>query len=457
MERFLGDWGLKRKLRLPVLQSTGQRESIGVIGSGPAGLSFAYQMARRGYPVTIYDEQATPGGMLRHEIPDYRLPEQILASEIQSILDLGIAFEPGIEVGKDITLADLRARHRLVFLGIGAQRPVKLGIPGEEGPGVWSGIEYLRRRKHGQELGLGARTAVIGGGNTAFDAARMARRDGAEVVLFYRRTRAEMPAIAEEIDDAAAEGVRIEFLASPKSIVREGDGVRAIVIQKMALGEPDDSGRCRPVPVPGAEQRIDLDTVIVAVSQEPGWVGLDDVTAIRHWLEPRADGRIGEDLWAGGDDRGLGIAGLAIAQGRQAAQAAHAELRGLAPRDTLPLPAANRRDVKADFYGDRPPMELPRRPVDEWLRQPSLEVSQTIRSEDALAEANRCLSCGLCIGCQQCWMYCNAGGFVRLDEVEPGAYFALSLDVCEGCGKCIDVCPTGFLSPRAGPATDEQR
>jgi len=451
MERFLGDWALERDLKFAPPERSDYEESIGVIGSGPAGLSFAYHMAKRGYPVTIYDRQPAPGGMLRYGIPSYRLPVETLEKEIQRILDLGIDLHLGENVGRDLSLEDLKDRHALLFLGIGAQKARGLGIPGEAGPGVWSGIEYLKTRKEGGEVALGSRVAVIGGGNTAIDAARMARRDGAEVILVYRRTRDEMPAIEAEIEDALLEGVRFELLAAPTAIAREGDQLVAIDIQRMVLGEPDDSGRRRPVPVEGDVQRLAVDSVITAVSQEPD---LDDASGfpeIHGWFQTADDGRIGPTLWAGGDDRGLGIASLAVSHGRHAAEAAHAELRGLSPPGSE-LPSAEARErVKPDFYTGHTPSTPPRRPVDQWLKEPDTEITGTLTAEEAAFEASRCLSCGLCIGCDQCWMYCNAGGFVRLNKVDTGTYFAFVSDICEGCGKCIEVCPTGFLSP-APPA-----
>jgi len=448
MERFLGDWALERDLRFPPAPEPAHPESIGVIGSGPAGLSFAYHMARRGYRVTIYDRQASPGGMLRYGIPSYRLPVGTLDGEVQRILDLGVEIVLGEEVGADLTLDDLRQRHALLFLGVGAQKARGLGVPGETAPGVYSGIEYLRARKEGEPVEIGKRTAVIGGGNTAIDAARMARRDGAEVVLVYRRTQEEMPAIEAEIEDALVEGVSFEMLAAPAEIIRDGDGVCAIEIQRMTLGDPDESGRRRPVPVAGQLSRLEVDSVIVAVSQEPD---LDDRAGFPEthgWIETREDGRIEPGLWAGGDDRGLGIASLAVSHGRHAAEAAHAELRGLPPPvSSLPSTAA-RQGVKPDYYEAHPATIPPHRPEDTWLSEPDREITGTLTPEEAAYEAGRCLSCGLCIGCDQCWMYCNASGFVRVDQVEPGKYFAYLSDLCEGCGKCIEVCPTGFLSPR---------
>jgi NADPH-dependent glutamate synthase beta subunit-like oxidoreductase/Pyruvate/2-oxoacid:ferredoxin oxidoreductase delta subunit len=450
MERFLGDWGLSRKLALPGLDSMPHAESVGVIGSGPASLSFAYQMARRGYPVTVYERRDLPGGMLRHAIPDYRLPRDVLDGEIQRILDLPVSLATGVEIGRDIRLEDLRQSHAILFLGMGAQSAKQLGVTGEDGRGVLSGIDYLTRRKQGVATGLGRRVIVVGGGNTAIDAARSARRDGADVTLLYRRSREEMPAEAHEVDDALAEGVRFEFLAAPGRILRDGTVVTGVEFQRMRLGEADGDGRQTPVPVPGDVHRLQADTVLVAVSQAPDWQGLGAVGG-RKWLHAGEDGKVADDLWAGGDDRGPGIASRAIAQGRLAAEAAHAQLRGQPPPPGQPSrPAVDPASVKPDYYQDMSRSSVERRPPDQWLACPDMEIDRTLTSEQACQEAARCLSCGLCFGCQQCFMYCNAAGFTRMEQAGPGHYFLMSLEACEGCGKCIELCPCGYLESREG-------
>jgi len=452
MERFLGDWGISRGLALPKIEEEGCCESIGVIGSGPASLSFAYQMARRGYPVTIYEKHERPGGMLRYAIPDYRLPREVLDAEIQRILDLDVSIVPGVEAGEELKLEELRAKHRLLFLGMGAQGARKLGVEGEDGPGVIPGIEYLGSRKQGARADLGQRVIVVGGGNTAMDAARSARRDGAEVTILYRRGREEMPAEAQEIEDALTEGVRIEFLAAPTRILRDDDGVLGVEVQRMRLGKAGADGRANPEPIPGDLYRIDADAVLVAVSQEPSWHGLGGVAEEHKWLHTEADGRLARDIWAGGDDRGPSIASRAIAQGRLAAEAAHAQLRGLVPPKPDPRPALNPASVKADYYEPSEREARHRRPRERWLTEPEAEIDETITSEEACREAARCMSCGLCFGCQQCFMYCNALGFTRFEEVTPGHYYAFALEACEGCGKCIELCPCGYMESREGSA-----
>jgi formate dehydrogenase major subunit len=449
MERFLGDWAISRSLPLPRLASQLNLESIGVIGSGPASLSFAYQMARRGYAVTIYEKDDRPGGMLRHAIPDYRLPRDVLDAEIKRVLELDIALVSGTDIGKSVGLGEIRERHTLTFLGVGAQAARQLDIPGEDGPGVVAGIDYLQQRKQHADSHRGQRVLVIGGGNTAIDAARCALRDGAKVSLLYRRSAAEMPAIAAEVEDARAEGVEFQFLVAPTRIVREDGTVRFIEVQAMRLGEPDEAGRRRPVPLPGSRQRLAADLVIVAVSQAPDLCGMEDLAGLQDWLDTGEDGKLDGDVWAGGDSRAIGIASKAIFQGRLAAESAHAELRGLPrPIEQLSRRALPEGAVKTDFYASQDRAAISRELPQDCLANPDAEIARTLSYEQARDEAARCMSCGLCFGCQMCFMYCNRDGFSQIDQTSPGHYFAMSLDACEGCGKCIEICPCGYLEPR---------
>jgi len=296
-------------------------------------------------------------------------------------------------------------------------------------------------------VNLGAHVIVVGGGNTAIDAARTARRAGASVVILYRRSRAEMPAIAAEVDDALNEGITIEFLSAPVEVRRQDGIVRTVVAQRMALGEPDASGRRRPVRDPGSEFELPADSVIAAISQQPDWDGLEALQSGSPWIIPSDDGECGPCVWTGGDAQGLGLAGMAIGQGRRAAEAVHARLRGLPlppPDSRVPITPAN---VKPDFYTPQGRLVSPHLPPADVLRSPDLEVRATIGEAEFLREVSRCYSCGQCFGCEQCFMYCNSSGFVPLDDAAPGAYFEYQRDQCLSCGKCIDLCPCGFLSP----------
>jgi NADPH-dependent glutamate synthase beta subunit-like oxidoreductase/Pyruvate/2-oxoacid:ferredoxin oxidoreductase delta subunit len=445
LERFLGDWGIEHGLALPGPGTESQPESIGIIGAGPAGLSCAYQLVRLGYSVTVYEAFPEAGGMLRYGIPRYRLPREVLDAEIQRILDLGVELKLNTAVGRDLTIEDLRSRHGAVFAGIGAHRGKRLGVPGEDGPGVWTGTEFLNRANSGEKIDVGDKVVVIGGGDTAVDAARVARRYGAEVTIVYRRTRTEMPAIDSEVEQAIEEGIEIVFLAAPVEVRRDGEKLKALVVQKMELGEPDSSGRRRPVPIEGSEYEIEVDTVVPAISQEPEAEGLTDLGAKGGWFQADPSGKVGEGVWAGGDDIELGLATIAIYQGRKAAESIHATLRD------IPLPAPDSRPhvqpdrIKLDGYPDEPRAERAVMPPEQRLAEPDAEVDGGISKEQALTEAERCLSCGLCYGCEKCWMYCQASGFVKVEDPHPGHYYRIKLELCEGCKKCVEECPCGFL------------
>jgi len=448
MERFLGDFGIANGLPLPRSRSKDANEWIGVVGAGPSGLSFAYQMARRGYRVTVYDAREKAGGMLRFGVPDYRLPQDVLDAEIQKILDLGVELKLNTRVGKDISLEELRSRHSSLYLGIGAQLGVGLPIPGGDGPSVWTGSDYLARINNGEKVDAGARVVVVGGGNTAIDAARCARRGGAGVTILYRRSREEMPAISHEIEDAIEEGIELLVLAAPVSIERTEDGrLTAVRAQRMVLGPPDSSGRRRPLPVDGSFFTLPADTVIAAISQVPVLDGLESLDHDGNWLVPDPAGAVEKGVQVGGDVIHPGIAGDAIVQGRHAAEALHSRLRGIAPDapGETGLPEIHADRIRFASKVESEAVHTAKLPGNERVAIGMAEVAKTITEEEFLAEVERCFSCGSCSGCEQCYMYCTSGCFTKLEEPRPGMYFSLNLDQCKECGKCIEVCPGGFL------------
>jgi len=450
LESFIGDWALARGLPLQRLESERRAESIGVIGSGPAGLSFAYQMARRGYDVVIYEERSRPGGMLRYGVPSFRLPREVLDAEIGRIVDLGVEIRTGTRIGRDITLEEIESRHEIVFLGIGAHRGRPLGIPGESGPGVWIATDYLRRANRGDRVDLGDNVIVIGGGNTAVDAARVARRGGSDVTILYRRSRNEMPAADAEVDEALDEGVCLEVLAAPTRIDRDAEGIVDVGVQRMRLGALDASGRRAPKPVDGTSFSAPATAVIVAVSQVPDWDGLDDLQREGVWARTGADGNLGNRLWAAGDVVSPGVAGSAIGKARLAAEIVDARLRGRpAPRPASPSSIESGR-VRPDSSPDRPRCDPSSLSPGLRLERPDDEVHLGLTQSQFETELARCLSCGQCFGCELCWVYCAHECFTRLEEVRPGSYFSVALDHCQACGKCVDLCPCGFLEVRGG-------
>jgi len=441
LERYVGDFGITKQLKLGKLTEERYPEKVAVVGAGPAGLSCAYQLARRGYPVTVFEAFSRPGGMLAYGIPHYRLPREVLNAEIQNILDLGVELKCNFTIGKDMPIEELRRDYQAVFVGIGAHKGLKLRVPGEDAPNVFTGTEFLNHANSGEEVQIGGKVLVIGGGDTAIDAARVSRRLGAEVTILYRRTRAEMPAIKPEIDGALEEGVRIEFLAAPLEVLQKDGiavGVRCI---RMELGAPDASGRPRPVPKPGSEFEVEATAIIAAISQEPEFEGFASLRAIDDWIKTDDWGTTStEGVYAGGDDVELGLVTIAISQGRFAAEAIDARLRGKPlEKPVLPPPFSPER-VKLDWYKASPRHERTHLVAEQ--RTMEAEIESGLSDAEALEEAKRCMSCGLCMDCETCWMYCTTACFVKLPK---GEHYRVKLELCNGCKKCAEACPCGFI------------
>ncbi|HDI07907.1 MAG TPA: FAD-dependent oxidoreductase, partial [Candidatus Bathyarchaeota archaeon] len=246
-----------------------KNEKVAIIGAGPAGLTAAYELAKLGYPVTVFERMPEPGGMMRYCIPEFRLEKFVVANEIAYIQDIGVEIKTGVEFGKDITLESLRNEgYKAIFISIGTQQGMKLKVPGEDLEGVINAVDFLRAVALGKRIDVGEKVAVIGGGNTAIDAARTAKKLGAkEVMILYRRSRVEMPALPHEVAEAERDGVKIYFLVSPKQIIGENGKVKAVECLRMRLGEPDASGRRRPIPISFSEHKYYVNTVIPAIGQ----------------------------------------------------------------------------------------------------------------------------------------------------------------------------------------------
>lgn len=386
LEKFLGDQALKNDWHLPVPDNKEKHLSVAVVGSGPAGLSCTYQLARRGYRVNIFEQLPVLGGMMMVGIPDFRLPKDILGREIDNIVNLGMGVHKGVAINKKF-LRYLEYAYDAVFLATGLQKSRKLNIPGEENnPNVLYGLDFLKDVNLGKKIILGQRVAVIGGGNTALDVARTAKRLGSEVSIFYRRSKAEMPAIASEIKEAETEGIKIQELVMPLRIFW-----KLVAFQETKLGEPDETGRKKFVPVEGSNFLEEFDKLIIAAGEE-------------------------KDASFDGDPKKVfvvedaGTIAQAIKLGRLAAESiyGHAEKQ---------LKVVSFKDINTAYF------------------------EQKKRSLSIIKEAERCFSCGICDLCGNCWKFCP-----HMSVLEEKGELMINYDYCKGCGICFQECPKSVIS-----------
>ena len=447
IERFLGDYALENDFKFQRLTEEKQSEKIAVIGAGPAGLSCAYQLTRRGYEVTVFEAFSKAGGMLRYGIPDYRLPTEILDKEIGRIEDFGVEIKLNHIIGKDTPYEDLQKNYNAIFVGIGAHKGKLLGIPNEDASNVFTGTEFLNKINSGETVEVGDKVLVVGGGDTAIDAARISRRLGAEVTVVYRRTRNEMPAIEEEIVGAEEEGIKLEFLAAPIEFEKDGDLITKMKCQKMELGEPDDSGRRRPVPIPDEYFFIDTTTVIAAISQEPDFTGLENLHEGKDWIKTDENGLTKEpNTYAGGDNIELGLATIAIFQGRKAAETIHNRFRNIEPEPVKEQPVITHDKMVLGYYESKARKEAFEIPADDRLKELGMEITSTLTEEEVVNEAMRCMSCASCFDCGTCWSYCQDQAIVK--PVTKHGEYKFKMDFCNGCKKCAENCPCGYIEMR---------
>ena len=507
LKAFAADMDLKSDSYTPeVKAATGKK--VAIIGGGPAGLTAAYYLAIMGHSVTVYDMMEKMGGMLRYGIPQYRLPKEVLDKEIAIIEKTGVKLVNNVKLGKDFTVKSLKDENDAMIVAVGAWKSSSMRTPGEELEGVYGGIDFLRGVIKGNAPEIGEKVAICGGGNTAMDACRTAVRLGAkEVYVVYRRTRAEMPADELEIEEAEEEGVIYKFLTNPLSFNGEDGKVKSITLQVMELGEPDASGRRRPVPVEGKTEEIAVDSVILAIGQK---LVQEDVSELK--LNERGNIEADPDffttdidgVFAIGDatNRGASIAIEAIGEADRCAKAVDAYLNGQA-LDTR-VPYISKRDESTIDYSDRKkesritPKVLP-----ADVRNKNFdEVSLGFTEEEAKAEANRCLECGCreyykckllgvaqlydinpdrfkgempqkytrdenafierntskCILCGLCVRSCreimdlhSIGLLGRGFKTDVSPAFNLPLDQtnCTNCGLCVNLCPTGALTEKS--------
>ena len=411
LKRFVADYEMNSGNKLPIKCAPENGMKVGVIGGGPAGLSAAYFLRRIGYKVSIFEAMPKLGGMLRYGIPEYRLPKKVLDWEIQTILDLGINAFNHLRFGKDFGLGSLMAGgYNAVCLTVGAWKDYSLGIKGEDLPGCFTGIDFLKRISSGEQLELGRTAAIVGGGNTAVDCARTLLRLGLDkVYMVYRRTRKEMPANEVEIVASEEEGIEFVFLAAPTRVVPGEDGhCKHLEYLKMELGEPDKSGRRRPVPIEGSETLLDVEMVISAIGQSPdaSFKEQDPHRRITE-LELTRWNTIDNDpttlqssvpyiFTAGDSATGPALVVDAIGSGRRAARSIDLFLKGKPvepPKDSLQQKRIHE-SIFSSVDGIQPSdrSKMPEIPVSERLTS-FIEVDQVLKQDQAHKEADRCLNC----------------------------------------------------------------
>ena len=438
IKKFIADKDLDASTRFvpKMLNQIGRpyTEKIAVIGAGPAGLSCAYYLAVKGYPVTVFEKEDKLGGMLTLGIPGFRLDKAVVNAEIDILRELGVEFKTGVEVGKDVSLPQLRAEgYKAFYLGIGASRGTKLGVPGEELAGVFTGIDFLRDVNLEKPVSIGKRVAVVGGGNVAIDVARTALRLGAEdVTIVYRRSRDEMPAAADEIAEAEEEGVRFMYLAAPVEVLGSGK-VSGMKVEVMELDEADAKGRRKPVGT-GKFETLELDAVISAIGQKIDLGGISAGTGIQ--LSSKGAVMVDElsyqtgepDVFAGGDVvTGPKFAIDAIAAGKEASISIHRYVHpgqtqnlGRDHRDYKPLDAKTVAVSIGSF--DTAPRQKAACGSAEEARRTFKDLRGDLTEEQIKKEVKRCLGCGcavidedLCIGCGICTTKCKFDA-IRLEK-----------------------------------------
>ncbi len=463
-------------------------KKVAIIGAGPSGLSAANDLAKLGYSVTIYETFPIPGGMLNVGIPPYRLPREVVRQAIEEVRRLGVEIITGAPIGKEFNLESLRKKYDAVYIAAGAHKAEKLGIPGEDLQGVIHGVTFMRMVNLEENLNIGSSVAVVGGGNTAMDAARSSLRLGAkEVFILYRRTREEMPVDPRELEQVEEEGIKVHYLTQPIRVIsRDGIRVSGVRCIRNRLGDPEKDGRRRPIPIEGTEFDIDIDLLIPAVSQSPDISFLPEVIGleISKWdrlsVNPETFETNVHGLFAGGDFvTGPRDVIRVIADGRKAALSIHTYLSGekFEKRPAYFTPVS---EVKIDSNLEK----IPRQKIDtipiQERKSVDKEVELGFSKEVAVKEAVRCLQCHIftifdrtkCILCGGCVDICPKSCFrmARFDEIEGNeslsrlvkSLYGISYEEaerlnlatvifkdesrCIQCGLCVKRCPTGTIN-----------
>jgi NADPH-dependent glutamate synthase beta subunit-like oxidoreductase len=466
LERFVSDFAANLNKKIEKVSDV-KKERIAIIGSGPAGMSCAYHLAKFRYDVTVFESSSLAGGMLRSGIPSYRLPKNILDREISNIEALGVEIRTGISFGDNLTLEGLKD-YQAIFIATGAHRARGLHIPGEKGRRVFSGLDLLKKINLDKKVKLGDRMAIIGGGNTAIDVARSVIRMGKKATILYRRSKEEMPAFGDEMVEAIEEGVKIRYLVNPIRI-QSRDSMKRLECLRMELGEKDESGRRKPVPIPHSNFFIEADDAIIAAGEEI------EVSFLPKGMEKKEgilltqrDGSTGiKGIFAGGDlTSNQRTVAHAIGSGKRAALAIDCYLKGkdteeairqmligegpslsifryLHPEERPMNPhVVTFEELNMDYFEPSKRHRESKGPVKERIKG-FREVTSTFTEGIALEEAERCFSCGTCNECENCYVFCPDASIIKTKHILS---HQVDYDFCKGCGICFSECPRGVIS-----------
>lgn len=455
IERYLGDQALAKNWAYPVTATPENAPHVAVVGAGPAGLASAYHLIRHGLHVTVFDELSEAGGTL-FTIPDYRLPREIVRKEIERLLDTGISFKPRHKLGREIHLPELQQEYAAVFLAPGVMKSNEWSVDGVTPYDLHEGLHLLKQWSDVASLPAMKSAAVIGGGNTAIDIARILNRNGVDTHIVIHSSLPDpdkpaaddMRAIPREIEQALEEGVQIHDHHGVKRLILRGEKLTGIEILRMRK-LPDEEGRLHRVAFEGTESILHVDQVIPAIGQVVDAAGMETLLDGKSYFRANDWGQIEgkENIYAGGDavEGNGGTVTEAIGNGRIAAEAIAAKLK------QQELPTINKsmpvhfNSLNMEYFEPSSRVEQVILPVEE--RTCETEIEKGISGLQAVHEANRCFACGNCLRCDNCWTLCPDSAVLKTNEVTfDGSFYVFDYDYCKGCGLCASECPTGYIS-----------
>ncbi len=457
VEQAIGNYGIEANLQLPGPGSdTGKR--VAVVGGGPAGLSAAYQLRRKGHAVTLYDANEKLGGMVLYGIMGYRVDRNVLETEIQRIINLGVATKMGVRVGTDITMEELEKEYDAVFVGMGAQVGRGLPILGfADTQGATNAIDFLKQYEiQGDSISVGKKVVVIGDGNVAMDVARLALRLGCEAFLISGVPREEMACFPEEFDDASREGTTMHYMTGTLEVLKDENGVRGLVCTKMVKKEKGEEGWNSPIPFlryKSTDETFEIacDMVVAAIGQTTDMQGFESIINANQWLKVdryfRLPGK--EKVFGGGDAIKVDLITTAVGHGRKAANSIDAFLKGeaLPEQGYRDVTKVQRQDVLYFFHSEQAKRETKK--LDNVVGNHD-ELLVPLTAEQIKAESERCMSCGLCFDCKQCVSFCPQEAVTRFRDNPPGEVVYTNYSKCVGCHICSLVCPSGYIQMGIG-------